>query len=225
VWVLVGAPLSRTRRLTDKPGYATTAVGVSHCGAGYTLGVIAAEFAVFAVFALGASIAGLPLLAEYVGDYLLAVARGVIFQYFAIAPCVACPCAKVSWGPPKPTCCPCPRSRSVCWAGWPDVLRSSPTPTCPVIAPSTGFHADRHDRRLCHRLADPYLADPPRHQSSHVAPTSQAGPLPGNQRIRLGYHRLVRGGTDLVMVVEMLGHASSTRRPRTWIGSVPPKDA
>jgi hypothetical protein len=67
----------------DKPGYASTALGVSHCGAGCTLGDIAAEFA---VFALGASIAGLPLLAEYVGDYLLAVALGIIFQYFAIAP-------------------------------------------------------------------------------------------------------------------------------------------
>jgi hypothetical protein len=71
------------RHPPDKPRYASTAVGVSHCGAGCTLGDIAAEFA---VFALGISIAGLPLLAEYIGDYLLAVALGIIFQYFAIAP-------------------------------------------------------------------------------------------------------------------------------------------
>ncbi len=67
----------------DKPGYATTAVGVSHCGAGCTLGDIIAEFA---VFALGASIAGFALGAEYVGDYLLAIVLGIGFQYFAIAP-------------------------------------------------------------------------------------------------------------------------------------------
>jgi hypothetical protein len=67
----------------DKPGYASTAVGVSHCGAGCILGDIIAEFA---VFGLGASIAGMALGAEYVGDYLLAVLLGVGFQYFAIVP-------------------------------------------------------------------------------------------------------------------------------------------
>jgi hypothetical protein len=66
-----------------KPGYATTAVGVSHCGAGCTLGDIVAEFA---VFGLGASVAGFTLGAEYIGDYLAAVALGIVFQYFAIAP-------------------------------------------------------------------------------------------------------------------------------------------
>lgn len=67
----------------DKPRYATTAVGVSHCGAGCTLGDIIAEFA---VFGLGATIGGLTLGAEYLGDYLAAIALGIVFQYFAIAP-------------------------------------------------------------------------------------------------------------------------------------------
>ncbi len=67
----------------DKPRWATVAVGVSHCGAGCTLGDILAEFA---VFALGVSIAGVTVYAEMVGDYVAAVALGVIFQYFAIAP-------------------------------------------------------------------------------------------------------------------------------------------
>lgn len=67
----------------DKPGYAVTATGVSHCGAGCTLGDIIAEFA---VFGLGATIAGLRLGAEYVGDYLAAIGLGIVFQYFAIAP-------------------------------------------------------------------------------------------------------------------------------------------
>jgi Domain of unknown function (DUF4396) len=66
-----------------KPGWAITATAVSHCGAGCTLGDIAAEFT---VFGLGASVAGLTLGADYIGDYLAAVTLGIAFQYFAIAP-------------------------------------------------------------------------------------------------------------------------------------------
>ena len=67
----------------EKPRWATIATGVSHCGAGCTLGDIVAEFA---VFGLGVTIAGQSLYPEYIGDYLLAVALGLAFQYFAIAP-------------------------------------------------------------------------------------------------------------------------------------------
>ncbi|MFZ2014302.1 MAG: DUF4396 domain-containing protein [Nocardioides sp.] len=67
----------------DKPWWATVSVGVSHCGAGCTLGDIIAEAA---VFLLALSIAGQTLFAEYVGDYVLAVGLGLAFQYFAIAP-------------------------------------------------------------------------------------------------------------------------------------------
>ncbi|WP_233209208.1 DUF4396 domain-containing protein [Mycobacterium sp. ENV421] len=66
-----------------KPGWATTAIGVSHCGAGCTLGDIIAEFA---VFALALQLAGRALLPEYIGDYTAALALGILFQYFAIAP-------------------------------------------------------------------------------------------------------------------------------------------
>ncbi|MDF1605802.1 DUF4396 domain-containing protein [Nocardioides sp. YIM 152315] len=66
-----------------KPRWATTSVGVSHCGAGCTLGDIVAETA---IFALGITIAGRALWAEFVGDYVLAVLLGLAFQYFAIAP-------------------------------------------------------------------------------------------------------------------------------------------
>ncbi|MET9142975.1 DUF4396 domain-containing protein [Streptomyces sp. NPDC004042] len=66
-----------------RPGYAKTAVGVSHCGAGCTLGDIIAEFA---VFGLGVTLGGIALPAEYIGDYVLALALGIGFQYFAIAP-------------------------------------------------------------------------------------------------------------------------------------------
>lgn len=67
----------------DKPAYATTAVGVSHCGAGCTLGDIIAEFV---LFGLGLSLLGEPVFADYIGDYILALAVGIGFQYFAIAP-------------------------------------------------------------------------------------------------------------------------------------------
>ncbi|WP_322974647.1 DUF4396 domain-containing protein [Actinacidiphila epipremni] len=61
----------------------TTALGVSHCGAGCTLGDVAAEFAVFGA---GFTLAGVALLPEYIGDFILALALGIVFQYFAIAP-------------------------------------------------------------------------------------------------------------------------------------------
>ena len=66
-----------------KPHWAAVATGVSHCGAGCTLGDIAAEFA---VFGLGLTVAGTALPDELLGDYVLAVGLGLIFQYFAIAP-------------------------------------------------------------------------------------------------------------------------------------------
>jgi hypothetical protein len=66
-----------------KPGWAATAVGVSHCGAGCTLGDIVAEFV---VFGLGASVAGVALFAEMPADYLAALILGIGFQYFAVAP-------------------------------------------------------------------------------------------------------------------------------------------
>ncbi len=67
----------------DRPGWAGTALGVSHCGAGCTLGDIIAEFA---VFGLGATVAGTALFAEMIGDYVAALLLGIAFQYFAIAP-------------------------------------------------------------------------------------------------------------------------------------------
>ena len=66
-----------------QPGWSSVATGVSHCGAGCTLGDLIAEWC---VFGLGATIAGTALLPEYLGDYLAALALGIVFQYFAIAP-------------------------------------------------------------------------------------------------------------------------------------------
>jgi hypothetical protein len=67
----------------EKPWWVTMATEVSHCGAGCTLGDVISEFA---VFALALTVAGATLGAEYIGDYILALAFGIAFQYFAIAP-------------------------------------------------------------------------------------------------------------------------------------------
>lgn len=66
-----------------KPRWATVSVGVSHCGAGCTLGDIIAATLVFLV---GIEIAGRALWPELIGGYVLALVLGLAFQYFAIAP-------------------------------------------------------------------------------------------------------------------------------------------
>jgi hypothetical protein len=66
-----------------RPSWVAMADEVSHCGSGCVLGDVISEFA---IFALGLTIAGATLGAEYVGDYVLALAFGIVFQYFAIAP-------------------------------------------------------------------------------------------------------------------------------------------
>ena len=66
-----------------RPWWVTMATEVSHCGSGCALGDVISEFA---VFWLALAIAGSALGAEYAGDYLLALALGIVFQYFAIAP-------------------------------------------------------------------------------------------------------------------------------------------
>ncbi len=58
-------------------------IAVSHCGAGCTLGDIAGAWL---VFAFGWELLGLALPAEYLVDFLLAFALGIVFQYFSIAP-------------------------------------------------------------------------------------------------------------------------------------------
>ena len=63
---------------------ATTAVGVSHCGAGCTLGDIIGSPAV--VFVFGWKLFGLYLFAKYVVNYILAYIFGIAFQYYSIKP-------------------------------------------------------------------------------------------------------------------------------------------
>ena len=69
--------------VAEKPRWVTIAIEVSHCGSGCTLGDVIAEWT---IYALALTAAGHALFAEYIGDYVLALALGIIFQYFAIAP-------------------------------------------------------------------------------------------------------------------------------------------
>ena len=61
----------------------SVAIGVSHCGAGCTLGDI---IGAWIVFAIGWELLGLALPAEYIADFTLAFILGIAFQYFSIAP-------------------------------------------------------------------------------------------------------------------------------------------
>ena len=87
VWAYArfGRPQSERHQgeVPPKPRWASTVVGVMHCGAGCTLGDIIAETT---VFLLGITIAGQAIGAEFIGDYILALALGIVFQFFAIAP-------------------------------------------------------------------------------------------------------------------------------------------
>lgn len=67
----------------DQPFWQAVFKGVTHCGAGCTLGDIIAEWTVFIA---GFTLAGLAIWPEYIADYILALALGIAFQYFAIAP-------------------------------------------------------------------------------------------------------------------------------------------
>jgi hypothetical protein len=65
------------------PFWKTIIVEATHCGAGCALGDVLAEFLIYTA---AISIAGSALLTDYVGDFVLAYAFGIVFQYFAIAP-------------------------------------------------------------------------------------------------------------------------------------------
>lgn len=65
------------------PTWRQTAISDSHCGAGCVIGDVISEFS---LFALGWTILGSSLYAEYAGDLLLAWLFGIAFQYFAIKP-------------------------------------------------------------------------------------------------------------------------------------------
>lgn len=78
------SPMRRDEdRARHNPTWRQIAVSDSHCGAGCVIGDIISEFS---LFALGWTLFGQSLYAEYAGDLLLAWLFGIAFQYFAIKP-------------------------------------------------------------------------------------------------------------------------------------------
>ncbi len=84
-WGRVNSPLYQ-RETGTEPDYGeaiSVGVGVSHCGAGCTLGDV---LGAWLVLAFGWELVGLALPVEYIADFTLAFTLGIAFQYFAIAP-------------------------------------------------------------------------------------------------------------------------------------------
>lgn len=67
----------------EQPYWEKVWKGVTHCGAGCTLGDIIAEWSLFAA---GFTLAGSRLHTNYIFDFLAAYLLGIVFQYFSIAP-------------------------------------------------------------------------------------------------------------------------------------------
>jgi hypothetical protein len=65
------------------PFSVSAGISDTHCGAGCALGDVISEWVLFAV---GATIAGVALWPEYIGDFALAFVFGIGFQYFVIVP-------------------------------------------------------------------------------------------------------------------------------------------
>ena len=65
------------------PTVAQVAIGTSHCGAGCTIADVGTEFA---LAASGLVLFGSVLWTDYLLDFLVAWALGILFQYFAIKP-------------------------------------------------------------------------------------------------------------------------------------------
>jgi len=66
-----------------KPFWQMVALGATHCGAGCTLADIVAEWILF-LFPL--TLFGMKIFGSWTVDYFVALAFGIVFQYFTIAP-------------------------------------------------------------------------------------------------------------------------------------------
>lgn len=97
----------------QQPNWEKVWKGVTHCGAGCTLGDIVAEWLVFAT---GFTLAGSVLYADYLVDFSAAYLLGIVFQYFSIAP-----------------------MRSI--SGWPGIVTAIKADTISLIAFEVGLFA------------------------------------------------------------------------------------
>lgn len=73
----------KMKEAKEHPRPSQISIAATHCGAGCTLGDVAAEFL---VFALALKFWGSDLWSSYVVDYAFAWVLGVVFQYFTIVP-------------------------------------------------------------------------------------------------------------------------------------------
>lgn len=71
-----------------KPFWQMVAEAATHCGAGCTLGDLAAEWILFFApfYLLGKGVLGSELYGSWIVDYAWAYVLGIVFQYFTIAP-------------------------------------------------------------------------------------------------------------------------------------------
>lgn len=99
----------------SKPFWQQVAVGVTHCGAGCTLGDIVGEWL---VFAFGWKLFGDKLYAEFLVDFPLAYLLGIGFQYATIAPMRGLGLKDGIIAALKPTRSPSWGSRWASSAGW-----------------------------------------------------------------------------------------------------------
>lgn len=92
VWAYLRLGRPKTRRWqrrherdTAAPSsrWSSITLGTSHCGAGCALADVLVPWVVFVT---GAAVAGKSLYAEFVGAYAAALALGIVFQFWAIAP-------------------------------------------------------------------------------------------------------------------------------------------
>ena len=106
---------------------------------------------------------------EYLGDYLVAVALGIVFQYFAIAPMRGLSFRKGVIAAAKAGILSL-SAFEVGLFGWMALMRFVfPRPVPASRQPGLLVpRADPHDRRLRHGLARQRMADPSRHQGGDV---------------------------------------------------------
>ncbi len=87
VYTVPTDPSKDKEKREEKPFWQKVFVSVCYCGGGCTLGDIIGEWG---IFLLGFTIASSSLWSAYLVDFILALALGSVFQYFAIIPMRHC---------------------------------------------------------------------------------------------------------------------------------------
>jgi Domain of unknown function (DUF4396) len=124
----------------------------------------------FVIFALAIQLLGSMLLAEYVGDYAAALALGILFQYWALAPMRGLNFRDGIRAAAKADVLSL-TAFEVGLFGWMAIMVFVLFPSSPLHPISPVYmvpHADRHDPGLRHIVAGQCVADPQRDKGIHV---------------------------------------------------------